>query len=159
MNNRISTIALLLSIVATPTLLRADGPNVAPGRIGVINIQEAIAGTGEGRKAFGEIQTKFRPRQQELQRQQQEIQALQDQLQKQANTLSDEEQRRLNRELEEKQRMFKRATEDADADYRQEGQDILQRIGRKMMPLINDYAQQNGYALIFDPAAVQMPVY
>ncbi len=159
MKNRIPIIVLVLSLVAVPALLRADGPNVAPTKIGIINIQEAIASTAEGKKAFGEIQTKFRPRQQELQRQQQEIQALQDQLQKQTNTLSDEEQRRLGRELEEKQRLFKRATEDADADYRQEGQDVLQRIGRKMVPLINDYAQQNGFMLVFDPVAVQMPLY
>ena len=28
-----------------------------------------------------------------------------------------------------------------------------------MVRVINDYAQQNGYALVLDPAAVQMPVY
>lgn len=157
MKNQISTPVVLLSLMAGPALAWAQG--AGPAKVGLINIQEAIAASAEGKKAFGDIQTKFRPRQQELQRQQQEIQALQDQLQKGVNTLSDEEQRRLSRELEEKQRLFKRATEDVDADFRSEGQDVIQRIGRKMVPLINDYAQQNGYVLIFDPAAVQLPVY
>jgi outer membrane protein len=160
MKNRIVTMAVLLCVVASPGLLRAQGSAAAgTGKVGIINIQEAIATTGEGKKALADIQAKFRPRQQELQRQQQEIQALTDQLQKQANTLSDEEQRRLSRELDEKQRLFKRATEDYDTDSRAEGQDVFNRIGKKMVPLINEYAQQNGYTLIFDPLAVQVPVY
>lgn len=159
MKNRIVTMAVLLCLVASPVLLRAQGSAAGQGKVGIINIQEAIATTGEGKKALADIQAKFRPRQQELQRQQQEIQALTDQLQKQANTLSDEEQRRLSRELDEKGRLLKRATEDYETDSRAEGQDVFNRIGRKMVPLINEYAQQNGYALIFDPLAVQVPLY
>ncbi len=160
MRNRIFTLAALPCLLAaSPELLRAQGATTNPGKLGVINIQEAIASTKEGRKALSDIQKKFQPRQQELQRQQQDIQALTDELQKQGPALSDEVQRQKARELEEKQRLFKRATEDADVDYRAEGQDVIQRIGRKMVPIISEYAQQNGFALIFDPPAVQLPVY
>ncbi len=159
MKNRILALAVPLCLLALPIPSRSQGSASTPLKVGIINIQEAIASTGEGKKAFGEIQKKFQPRQQELQRQQQEIQGVQEQLQKQANTLSEEEQRRLSRELEEKQKLFKRSTEDADAEYRAEGQDVIQRIGRKMVPLINEYAQQGGYGVILDPAAAQVPVY
>jgi outer membrane protein len=156
MRNRILTLAALPCLLAaSPELLRAEGAS----KLGVINIQEAIVTTQEGKKALSDIQKKFQPRQQELQRQQQDIQALTDELQKQGPALSDEVQRQKARELEEKQRLFKRATEDADADYRAEGQDVIQRIGKKMVPIISEYAQQNGFALIFDPPAVQLPVY
>lgn len=159
MKNRIFTLAVLPCLAVSPVLLRAQGSPANPSKIGVVNIQEAIVTTAEGKKALSDIQKKFQPRQQELQRQQQDIQALTDELQKQGPALSDEVQRQKGRELEEKQRLFKRATEDADADYRAEGQDVIQRIGRKMVPIISDYAQQNGFALIFDPPAVQLPVY
>ncbi len=159
MKNRIFTLANLLGLLVWPLLSWAQEPAANPSKIKIISIQEAIANTAEGKKALAEITKRFQPRQQDLQRQQQEIQALTDQLQKQATTLSDEEQRRLTRQLEEKQRIFKRATEDADADYRAEGQDVIQRIGRKMVPLINEYAQQNGLLLVIDPAAAQVPVY
>jgi outer membrane protein len=152
-------LAFGLCLLVVPKLLPAQVPAASPSKIGIINIQEAIATTAEGKKALGDIQTKFRPRQQDLQRQQQELQAIQDQLQKGANTLSDEEQRRLNRDYEEKQKFFKRTADDADSDYRAEGQDVIQRIGKKMVPIISDYAQHNGYALVFDPAAAQVPVY
>ncbi len=159
MKNRILTLALLVGLQGWPLLLRAQQSAPTPGKIGIVTLQAAIAATGEGKKAFAEIQKRFQPRQAELQRQQQEIQALQDQLQKQANTLSDEEERRLRRELDEKQKVFNRSREDAEADFRAEGQEVVERIGRKMVPLINEYAQQNSFAMIIDPSAVQLPVY
>ena len=160
MRNRLLTASILLGLLVYPALARSqDAPSVAPSKIGLINIQEAIASTTEGKKALTDIQKKYEPRRNDLERQQQEINALQDRLQKQATTLSDEERLRLNRELEEKQRLFKRAQEDAQADFQNDNQEAVRRIGQKMVRVINDYAQQNGFALVVDPAAVQMPVY
>lgn len=153
MRNRVSTPTALLSLVFFPLLAWGQGP--AAGKVGVINLQEAIAGTAEGKKAFSDIQKKFQPRQQQLQQQQQEIQGLQEQLQKQAATLSDEERLRLSRDLEDKQKLFKRATEDASAEYQADNQDALRRLGQKMVRLINEYAQQNGYSLILEEAQIQ----
>jgi len=141
----------MLSILGWPLVVWGQA------KIAIVNIQEAIGGTAEGKKAFSDLQRKYQPRQQELQRQQQEIQALQDQLQKQAATLSEDEQRRLTRELEEKQKLFKRATEDANSDYQNENQDAFRRLVQKMLRIINDYAQQNGYVLVLDSA--QTPIY
>lgn len=129
----------------------------APTKVAVIALQEAIANTAEGKKAFADLQKKYQPRQQDLQRQQSEMQSLQDQLQKQSTTLSEEERLRLTRELEDKQKIFKRATEDASADYQTDVQDITRRIGQKMMAVVSDYAQQNGFALVIDGA--QLPIY
>jgi outer membrane protein len=151
MRNRVAIFIMMLGLFLGPVLAWGQGG----GKVGVINLQQAIADTQEGRKAFTDIQTKYQPRQQDLQRQQQEIQALQEQLQKQAATLSDEERVRLSRELEEKQKLFKRAQEDATAEYQADNQDALRRLGRKMVQIINDYAQQNGYSLILEEAQVQ----
>lgn len=157
MRNRALTTTVLACFLVWPLLSWAQTPAATPGKVGVINIQEAIASTAEGKKAFADLQKKYQPRQQELQRQQQEITALQDQLQKQATTLSDEERLRLNRELEDKQKVFKRATEDANADFQGDNQDAVRRIGQKMVRLISEYAQQNGFSLVMDDA--QIPVY
>ncbi len=160
MRNRLLSNSVLLCLLVFAPLARSqDQPPATSSKIGVINIQEAIASTAEGKKAIGEIQKKYEPRRNDLEKQQQEITALQDQLQKQATTLSDEERLRLNRELDEKQRLFKRAQEDAQADFQNDNQETIRRIGQKMVRVINDYAQQNGFALVVDPAAVQMPVY
>ena len=155
MRNRISTLWVILGLLALPLL--AKGQGAAGTKIAVINMQEAIASTAEGKKAFAEIQKKYEPRRDELQRQQQEITALQEQLQRQAATLSDEERFRLSRDLETKQTVFKRTSEDANADFQADNQDAIRRIGQKMVRVINEYAQQNKVALVVDGA--QIPVY
>lgn len=159
MRNRVSGMIALLGLLTCPVVLRGQNPVSAPspGKIAALNFQEAIANTAEGKKAISDLQKKYQPRQQELQRQQQEIGALQDQLQKQATTLSDEERLRLTRELDDKQKLFKRSQEDATADFQADQQDMLRRLGQKMGRVINDYAQQNGCALVVDYA--QIPIY
>ncbi len=155
MKNRVCQLGLVACLMTPPALMWGQSPGT--GKVGVINIQEAIASTSEGKKAFSDLQKKFQPRQQELQRLQQDIQAIQDQLQKQAATLSEEEQRRLSRELDDKQKVLKRSTEDANADFGSDRDEAIRRIGQKMVRIIGDYAQQNGYSLVVDDA--QIPVY
>jgi len=156
MKTRVSTITLLLCLGICPSLLLGQGAGTA-GKIGVVNIQEAILSTGEGKKAMAELQKKYLPRQQEVNKLQQDIQAITDQLQKQAATLSDDEQQRLNRDLEEKQKLLKRTTEDAQADFATDRNDMFRRIGQKMVKQIDDYARQNGFVLII--GSDQVPIY
>jgi outer membrane protein len=157
MKNRLTALTALLALLGVPILSRAQSPAATQGKIGVINIQEAIGTTAEGKKAFADLSKKYQPRQQELQRLQQEIQAISDQLSKGANTLSDEEQRRLTREQEDKQKLLKRSTEDAQADFTTDRDEAIRRIGQKMVRIITDYAPQNGFSLVIDSA--QVPIY
>jgi outer membrane protein len=154
MKNLVLSLSVLLSLLVWPVRASAQGTG---GKIGVINIQESIGKSSEGKKAFADLQKKYQPREQDLQRQQQDINAVQDQLQKQATTLSDEERGRLSRDLEEKQKIFKRASEDANTDFQGDSQEVIRRIGQKMLRVISDYAQQNGFVLVIDGA--QIPVY
>ena len=150
-----TTLAGLLSLAA---LAGAQDPVTtgAGGKIGLINIQQAILATGEGKQAMSELQTKYEPRRQQLQRDQDGINQLTDQLQKQSATLSDEEATRLRRDLDRKQSQFKREQEDAQSDYNGDTQDVANRIGGKMVKIINDYAQKNGYELVIDPAQINV---
>ena len=158
MKNRLIVLVALLAVVAGSATLRAQSAAApAQSKIGVINIQAAIANTVEGKKVIGDLQKKYQPRQTELQRLQQEIQAIQDQLTKQQATLSEEEQGRLSRDAEEKQKLLKRSAEDAQNDFNRDRDETINRIGVKMVKVINEYASQNGFALILDDA--QIPIY
>lgn len=158
MRDRILSVIFALSLAA-PALAAGQATPSTPGalKVGVINMQQAIAMTQEGKKASADLQKKYEPRQQDLQRQQQEIQSLQDQLQRQGTLLSDDEANRLSRELEDKQKIFKRAQEDAQSDFQEDNKDAIQRIGRKMEKVISAYSQENGFGLIVD--AAQIPIY
>lgn len=161
MSKQLFRMALALGVALSPVLARgqSSAPAAVQGKIGVINIQAAIANTGEGKKAFGELDKKYAPRRQDLQEQQQSINALQDQLQKQGTTLSDDEQRRLARELQEKQTRLKRAQDDAQSDFSADSGDVLNRIGGKLVKLVDDYARENGYALVIEGDPQRLPIY
>jgi outer membrane protein len=150
-----TTLAGLLSLAA---LAGAQDPVAtgAGGKIGLINIQQAILATGEGKQAMSELTTKYEPKRQQLQRDQDSVSQLTDQLQKQAATLSDEEAGRLRRELDRKQNLLKREQEDAQSDYQADTQDIANRIGGKMVNIIRDYAQKNGYDVVLDPGQINI---
>jgi outer membrane protein len=161
MSNRVATTVVLVCLLVCPALLSGQSPppTTAGGlKIGVINMQGAIANTGEGKKAFAELQKKYEPRQKDLQQLQQSVASKQDQLQRQNTTLSEEEQRRLNREIETEQTRLKRLQEDLQADAQADQQEVVNRVGQKMVRLMNDYAQQNGYSIIMD-GGPQMALY
>lgn len=159
MRNRVLAIFLSFGLMACPLLL-AGQTTAAPAsgtKVAVINIQEAIISTGAGKKALQDLQSKYTPRQQEIQRRQQEVQQLQEQLQKQMTTLSESEQRRMSRELQDKQKILRRMTEDAQSDFNNDRDDIMRRIGQKMVKVIDQYATEHGYSLVIDSG--QVPVY
>jgi outer membrane protein len=156
MKTRVCTITLLVILGIAPAALLAQS-SANSGKVGIISIQEAILSTAEGKKAMADLQKKYQPRQQEVQKENQDIQAINDQLQKQAATLSDDEQRRLNRDLEEKQKILKRTTEDAQADFGADRDEMFRRIGQKMVSVIQEYAQKNGFSLII--GSDQVPIY
>jgi outer membrane protein len=151
MKNRLTTLTVFLALMALPLAAYAQG------KIGIININAAIGSTAEGKKALADLQRKYQPRQQELERLQKEMQGIQDQLSKAPPTLSDEEQRRLTRDLEDKQRLYKQKTDDAQSEYTADRDEAIQRIGKKMVRIISDYASQHGFTLVMDGA--QVPVY
>ena len=152
-------VAVLSCLAVSPALLLAQAQSAGdvPERIAVLNIQQAIGETNQGRQALAELQKKYQPRQQDLQQQEKDITALQDKLQNQGSMLSDQERYDLTQELNRKQRRFKEAQDDAQADYQDDTQAAVRQIGQKMVKLISQYAPEHHYALVLGDQ--QIPVY
>jgi outer membrane protein len=130
----------------------------AATKVGVINIQAAIAGTAEGKQAAAELQSQFSPRTAELQNMQKQIQDLGARLQNGQTTLSDEEKARLQRQYEQQSRMFQRKQQEFQDDSNDAQQDVVNRIGRKMIDVIDRYSKENNYSVILDESSQQTPV-
>lgn len=129
-----------------------------PTKVGVIQIQAALAATKEGQKAAAELETKLAPRKKELEGKQSEIKDLQDRLQKGGNTLSDSAKEDLTRNIDAKTKSYNRQLEDAQAELEQEQQKLVNVLGQKMMAVIDKYAQQNGFAIVLDVSNQNTPV-
>jgi outer membrane protein len=130
----------------------------APTRIAVINIQTAIAATGEGKQTAQELQTKFAPRQDEINNMSKQMQDIEQRLQDGQNTLSDDEKSRLELQYQELSRNVQREQQEFQQDLQDARTDAVDTIGQKMMPLINRYANDNGYSVVLDTSAQSSPV-
>ena len=122
----------------------------APNKIAVVDIRQAIQSTAEGKQASGELQSQFSARQSELENLQKSIEDLQSRLSAGARTLSDEERVRMQRQGERQASQLKRKQEEFQEDANAAQQEIIDRIGRKMVEVISRYARENSYSVILD---------
>ncbi|HTW23684.1 MAG TPA: OmpH family outer membrane protein [Candidatus Baltobacteraceae bacterium] len=151
-----ATILGLGLIMLTPGL-RAQSA-AAPSKIGVINMQAAITSTAEGKQAGAQLQSQFAPRQAELQNMQKQIEDDQSRLRTGQSTLSDEEQARLTREYTVLTRTLQRKSQEDQDDFNDAQQDLINRIGRKMVDVLDKYAKEGGFAVVLDSSSQQTPI-
>ncbi len=133
-------------------------PGPAATKMAIINIQSAILNTKDGQKASADVQAKFNPRKTELEKQRAEVDALQDQLRKGSATMSDEAKEKLQRQIDSGTKNLNREGQDMNDDLEQEQGRIMQDLGAKMMKVVEEYATQNGYAVVLDVSNPQTDV-
>lgn len=122
-------------------------------KVGVIQIDRAIAESEEGKAAMADLQKKGQARQEGLAKQQKEIQDLQAQIQRQGATLNQEAQATLGRNLQSKQIALQRANEDFQREFNQLQQDIISRLGAKILAEVQKYAAENNFYLILNSSS------
>jgi outer membrane protein len=158
-NTRVLSLALVL--VCGISAARAQAPaagSPAGNKVGIVSVQDAIANTNEGKKELEALQQKFAPRQAALQSQNEEVENLKKQLQAQGDKLSDEERSSRIRSATEKQKTLQRSAEDFQNEVQTAEQEILNRLGKKMLDVLEKYAKDNGYAVVMDVSNPQTPV-
>jgi outer membrane protein len=150
--------ACLISTVA----IRAQGTAAAgaatTGKTGVINIRQAIASTAEGKQAGAELQSQFAARQTELEGLNKQINDLRQRLDTGRGKISDEEQARLTRQGEVMARQLQRKQDEYQEDVNAAQGEVFDRIGRKMVDVMDRYARENGFILILDSSAQNTPI-
>jgi outer membrane protein len=124
-------------------------------KIGVINVRQAIASTAEGKQAGAELQSQFAPRQSELEGLNKQINDLRSRMEAGS---SPEEQTRLQREGETKARQLQRKQDEYQEDVNAAQADVFDRIGRKMVDVLDRYARENGFIVILDTSAQNTPI-
>ena len=135
---------------APPAVLPPSPTATGPSKIAVINIQEAIVATAEGKKLDADLQKRFEPRRTELENEQKALASLNDQLKAGGNTMSQDAKAELQRQITAKQRDFQTDANTAQQDYQNAQTDVLNTVGNKLMPILNSYAQQHGYTVVLD---------
>jgi outer membrane protein len=155
-------VAALAALLLAPAA-RAQAPSGAPpadagtGKVGILNFRAAIANTAEGKQAQAELQSQFAPRQTELENLRKQIDEAQNRLRTGERTLSDEERFRIQRQIEQWTRVGQRKQEDYQEDLNAAQEEVFQRIGSKMVEVIDRYSRENGLAFVLDASAMNVP--
>ena len=148
----------LVGSIATRAQAAPAGTAAAAGKVGVLSLRQAIVSTAEGKQASAELQSQFSARQSELETLNKQINDLRQRLQAGQNTLSQDEQARLTRQGETLAKQFQRKQEEYQEDVNSAQQDVFDRIGRKMVDVLERYARENGYVAVFDTSTQSSPL-
>ena len=130
----------------------------APAVVGIVNIQDAIIATNEGKKEFDALQQRFAPKQNDLKALNDEVENMKKDLQAKSDKLNEEERNKQLKLLETKQKTLQRNYDDAQNEFQQAEQEVVNRIGGKMLNVLEKYANSNGYTIIVDVSNPQTPV-
>jgi Skp family chaperone for outer membrane proteins len=146
--NRLIALWAVSGLLFLPGKIAAQ--NTERTQVGVVNVLRAIVETQEGKAANQDFQKKYEARRDELLKKQKELEDLQQQLKSQSNTLNDQARSALARNIDTKTTELQRAQEDAEKEFNQLRNDIFNRIGSKLAPLIQEYAKEHKFTLVLD---------
>jgi outer membrane protein len=144
---------VVLVVAATLTLPIAAAAQTSSPKIGVMNVLRAIVECSEGKQANEEFQKKFEAKRDELSRKQKEVETLQQQLKSQAATLNEDARAGLTKSIEAKSTDLQRSQEDAEKEFNELRNQIFNRIGSKLAPLVQQYAKEKNFTLVFDSSS------
>lgn len=158
--NIIGAAVLGVACLAATASLQAQGApgSAAAGKIAIINVRQAIVTTAEGKQASADLQTQFTPRQNELEALNKQINDLRNRLNAGSATLSDQEKVRLTQEGQRLTQQLDRKNNELNEDVQAAQAEIVDRIGRKMMDVLDRYAHENGIVAVFDSSAQNTPI-
>lgn len=149
MRHRLRLIALIAAAAAGLAGLAAAQE---AGKLGVIDSQDILDKSTEGRKALAELQAAEKKYADDLARIDEQIKQLQNRLTTQRLTLTPDAAAGLQADIQRKQTERQRAAEDAARSMRELQGKTLERIQNELMGLIEQARKDLGLDLVFDLA-------
>src|SRR5256886_802968 len=148
----------LLGVAVARAQAPAPAASAAPGKVGVINIRGAIGSTAEGKQAQAELQSQFAPRQTEIENMNKQINDLRQRLAACEGKCSQDEIQRLTTQGQRLTQQFDRKNNELTEDSNAALGDVIDRIGKKMVDVLDRYARENGYTMVLDSSAQNNPI-
>ena len=119
-------------------------------KIGVVNSQEVLQKSAEGKKVMAQLESKGKENQDRLAKLDEEIRKLENKLNTQRLTLTQEAMMNLNSDIERKRTERNRFVEDARREMGEFQGRLFTRIQEELLPIIQQIGRDNNMDLIFD---------
>ncbi len=138
---------LLLFVPAVSLSLAQEGQ-----KIGVINSQEVLEKSAEGKRVIARLQERDKANQAALTKIDDDIRQLETKLNTQRLTLSEEALYQMNSDLQKKSTDRKRLAEDSYRDWQDLQLKLFNRVQSELIPIIEQLGKEKGMDIIFDLA-------
>jgi len=130
--------------------LASAGIGAAQTKVGIVNMQRAIAQTAEIKKAIVDVTTRYKPRQAEIEKLQADLATLQQQIG--SGKLSPGAEQQARSEGQFKERQLQRKDQDLRDDVDRDRQDIVNHAAQRMQQVIQKIADDRGLDVVVDSA-------
>lgn len=141
-------VLIVLAMLTIPVAAQAQG------KIGVINLDEALNGTSAGKSAFASLKSRFEPRERALAAQGEELKNMQTELQKKSVALSKDAMKSKAAEFETKARKYMEDSNKLKQEIDQANQSTLRPLFVKLQSVLSSFAAKNGYSVIMESRSV-----
>jgi Skp family chaperone for outer membrane proteins len=147
MFKRLSIVFLLATMVVAFSLLAQAQQTL---KVGIINSQEILEKSIEGKKAIAQLEEKNRKTQQDLGKLDEQIRQLETRLNTQGLTMTQEAMLSVSADLDRKKTERQRMAEDASKEMQELQQRLYIKIQSEVMPIIAKLGQEKGLDFILD---------
>jgi Skp family chaperone for outer membrane proteins len=143
------TISIALLAVLTAV---AAAPIFAQVKIGVLNSQDVLEKSGEGKKVIARLQEKDKQNQATIAKLDDDIRTLQTKLNTQRITLTEDAILNMTSDLDKKNTERKRLAEDAYSGMQELTQRLFKKVQDELIPIVEALGKERGLDIIFDLA-------
>lgn len=145
-------LALALAVAAAPAYAQTAAPAApaAGSKIGVIEVQRIVQESAIGKESLARVQKLQQAKQEDLGKRQKELRDLETKIQDQGKALSEDAMEKLQKEYQGKAVELKRFQDDAQRELEEAQRKELGDLEKRIMPVINDVAKEQGYQLVFN---------
>ena len=151
--NRIVTLAagaLSLGVLAGGAAAQTASATTPGSRIGVIEVQKIVQESAIGKESLARVQKVQQAKQEDLQKRQKELRDMEQKIQDQGKALSEDAMEKLQKDYQSKALDLKRFQDDAQRELEESQRKELGELEKRIMPVINEVAREQGYALVFN---------
>jgi len=119
-------------------------------KVGVVNSQEVLEKSNEGKKVMAQLSEKDKQNQEKINNMDEEIRSLQTKMNTQRLTLTQEAMTNLASDIERKQTERKRFAEDSYREMQEMTGRLFQRVQNELLPIIEQLGKEKNLDIIFD---------
>lgn len=142
---------LLFRLLAgTPGWAQQQVSALAPGKIGVIDMQQVILNVEEGKKARAQLETEIKAKEAGLLKQKEELDKMNKEWKDQAPLLSEDARMKKQSEFQEKFLALRNAEMEYQAEIKRKEQKATQAIAMKVTQLVDSIAKSRKLVAVFE---------